>query len=154
MTRHKDTHAVAHLALFPFLPFPRFHSTRHNLFYITKLHFQSLCTAFHLLSAPSLNFKLHAPVSLCIPYYVYSRVWNIFRHVNFVRRWMDNIIITNDILLTGWVFRDIFGKFVFFFFFRSNNFPRVKFVREFSTRGRFEGVKVKGRKIDDPLLTQ
>lgn len=88
------THTPRRVCTSPsFLSSPSVASIQHDVtfFYITKLHFQSLLTAFHL--APR-NFKLYAPVPLYIvkilSLYICSRVWNIFRYVNFVTRLTTN----------------------------------------------------------------
>lgn len=107
-------------------------SIQHDVtfFYITKLHFQSLLTAFHL--APR-NFKLYAPVSLYIvkilSLYIFQSVkffaMSILLHVwQRMRNSMDSIIIANEIatnsswnLFPGWL-KIFFGnrEICYFFF--------------------------------------
>lgn len=65
MTRHKDTHAAAcmHLALFSFLPFRRFHSTRRNLFLHNQVTFPIVT---HRLSSCSAKLQI---IRTCISIY-------------------------------------------------------------------------------------
>lgn len=142
------THTPRRVCTSPsFLSSPSVASIQYDVtfFYITKLHFQSLLTAFHL--APR-NFKLYAPVSLYIvkilslyiyvPEYETFFAMSILLHVwQRMRNSMDSIIIANEIainsswnLFPGWL-KIFFGnrEICYFFFycqfiFLNNNFSR------------------------------
>lgn len=156
MTRHKDTHAAAcmHLALFPFLPFRRFHSTRRNLFLHNQVTFPIVT---HRLSSCSAKLQI---IRTCISIYRKDIVFiyvpecetffamSILLHVwQRMRNSMDSIIIANEIatnsswnLFPGWL-KIFFGnrEICYFFFIVNLSFWIIispgKISREFSIRG-------------------